>query len=125
MPHPQEHTSAAAELSSEEAESIAEGMRAFATASRVRILFALMSESLTVDRLAERVGLEPGAVSQQLRVLRHLHLVSADREGRHIRYRLHDHHVADLLAAIRHSREHVEQGWSNAPRAPDRSARVT
>ena len=55
-----------------------------------------------------------------------LGLVSADREGRYIRYRLHDHHVADLLTVIRHSREHVELGWSDLPRQPsDRSASPT
>jgi DNA-binding transcriptional ArsR family regulator len=33
--------------------------------------------------------------------------VVARREGRHVRYRLHDHHVAELLVAIRHHAEHV------------------
>lgn len=125
MPRPQEHTSAEQELSPAEAEAIAECMRAFATASRVRILFALVSGSLTVERLADRIGLEANAVSQQLRVLRHLRLVTADRKGRHIHYRLHNHHVVDLLAAIRHSREHVELGWSSGPETPTDSERAT
>jgi hypothetical protein len=29
------------------------------------------------------------------------------RDGRHAYYRLHDHHVVDLLAAIRHHYEHA------------------
>ena len=40
-------------------------------------------------------------------LLRSLRLVHARRDGRHVRYELHDHHVADLLAAVRHHHEHV------------------
>ncbi|MGH2955050.1 MAG: ArsR/SmtB family transcription factor [Solirubrobacterales bacterium] len=86
-------------------------MSVFATESRVRLLFALLREDLTVEELASRVGMEPSAVSHQLRILRQLRFVIAEREGRHIRYRLHDHHVADLLAAVRHHLEHAARGW--------------
>ena len=54
----------------------------------------------------------PNAVSQQLRVLRHLRMVAARRDGRRVRYRLHDAHIADLLSAVRHQLEHAERGWS-------------
>ena len=123
MPRPEEHSSADAPLAPEEAEQIAETMRAFTASSRVRILYALLREPQTVDRLAEQIGLEASAVSQQLRVLRQLGFITKHREGRFVRYRLHDHHVEDLLAAIRHSREHVAEGWSSAPveKVPGRS----
>ena len=82
-------------------------MAAFSTASRLRLLFALSTVERTVDELAKATTLSSSAVSQQLRVLRLLHLVRARRDGRHMRYTLFDDHVADLLAAIRHHGEHV------------------
>jgi hypothetical protein len=33
--------------------------------------------------------------------------VRARRSGRNVFYSLHDHHIGDLLAAIRHHQEHV------------------
>jgi DNA-binding transcriptional ArsR family regulator len=41
------------------------------------------------------------AASQQLRVLRRLKLVVAQRDGRTMLYRLHDEHVASLLDEVR------------------------
>jgi DNA-binding transcriptional ArsR family regulator len=117
MPHPLEHSSADRPLDRREADEIAESMRAFGAGSRVRLLFALIGGDRTVEELAELVEMEPSAVSQQLRVLRQLRFVTAEREGRHIRYRLHDHHVGDLLAAVRHHREHALDGRPDAPAA--------
>lgn len=90
-------------------------MGVFGAASRVRVLYALLAEPLTVDELAASVEMESSAVSHQLRILRQLRFVVAEREGRHVRYRLHDHHIADLLAAVRHHHEHAAHGWSSSP----------
>ena len=60
-----------------------------------------------MDDLALAAGLSQSATSHQLRLLRAGRIVRAAREGRHIRYTLHDHHVADLLAAVRHHHEHL------------------
>lgn len=87
-------------------------MQALATPSRVRILGRLHSGPLSVNELAEAVGMEPSAVSHQLRLLRHLGFVVGRREGRHVRYDLHDDHVAHLLQeAIAHV-EHLQLGMS-------------
>ena len=40
--------------------------------------------------------------------LRDLRFVAVRRDGRHAHYRLHSHHVPELLAAIRHHHEHQE-----------------
>ena len=54
--------------------------------------------------------MEQSAVSQQLRVLRHLGLVVGEREGRQIIYALHDEHIGALLSeAISHT-EHLRLG---------------
>jgi DNA-binding transcriptional ArsR family regulator len=111
VPHPLEHSPADRPLEAEEAFEIAEEMRVFSAESRVRLLFSLLEGERTVEELAAAVGMEPSAVSQQLRVLRQQRFVMPQREGRRIRYRLHDHHIADLLAAVRHHHEHAARGW--------------
>jgi DNA-binding transcriptional ArsR family regulator len=107
MPHRSEHGAAERPLEREEAEALAEAMRAFGAASRLRLLWAMLTGERTVEQLVELTGLAPSAASQQLRLLRQGRLVAVRRDGRHAYYRLHDHHVSELLAAIRHHHEHV------------------
>src|SRR5215211_4830361 len=108
VPDPSEHRTAARPLTPAEAESLAESMRAFGTGSRLRLLWAMLAGERTVEQLVEVTGLAPSAASHQLRLLRQGRLVAVRRAGRHAHYRLHDHHVADLLQAIRYHHEHVE-----------------
>src|SRR5215212_2955718 len=107
MPHPSEHRAADDPLGVDEAEDLAEAMRAFGTASRLRLLWAMLGGEHTVEELSRETGLEQSATSHQLRLLRHGRLVSVRRTGRHAYYRLHDHHVADMLSAIRHHHDHA------------------
>lgn len=117
MPHPSEHHPAGRPLGDEEAETLAEAMRAFGTASRLRLMWAMLDGECTVEQLSQGTGMTQSAASHQLRLLRQGRLVTARRSGRHAYYRLHDHHVADLLAAIRHHHEHVHP--SEPLHAPD------
>jgi DNA-binding transcriptional ArsR family regulator len=90
--------------------AVADTMQALATPSRVRILGRLRAGALSVNELAGAVGMEPSAVSHQLRLLRHLGFVVGHRDGRHVVYALHDDHIAHLLdEAISHV-EHVQLG---------------
>jgi DNA-binding transcriptional ArsR family regulator len=88
-------------------DAIAQTMQAFATPSRVRLLYALRGGERSVGELAGEARLAPAAVSQQLRILRHLKLVLARREGQVVRYRLHDEHLVVLLDEIRNHVEHA------------------
>jgi ArsR family transcriptional regulator, nickel/cobalt-responsive transcriptional repressor len=100
----------ASELDADYAAVVAETMQALATPSRVRILGRLHAGACSVNDLAEAVGMEPSAVSHQLRLLRHLGLVIGRRDGRRIVYDLYDDHVGELLEqAISHV-EHVRAG---------------
>jgi DNA-binding transcriptional ArsR family regulator len=82
---------------------VADTMQALATASRVRILGQLHAGPRAVGELAGAVGMEPSAVSHQLRLLRHLGLVVGQRDGRRVRYELFDDHVGQMLEqAISH-----------------------
>jgi DNA-binding transcriptional ArsR family regulator len=101
------HRAPSGPLPDHEANTLAEAMSAFATPSRLKLLYALLGVERTVEELAASTFLNPNVVSQQLRVLRLLRLAAARRDGRYIRYRLFDHHVADLLAAIRYHGEHA------------------
>jgi DNA-binding transcriptional ArsR family regulator len=125
MPHPEEHLSPLRLLDAEEADQLAERMAVFATASRLRLLYALGEGESSVDELAELTGLAASAISQQLRLLRHLRFVVARRDGRRMIYRLHDDHIADLLAAIRHQHEHARHGWSEMPHSHEQVERET
>ena len=71
------------------------------------MLAELVDGERTVEQLAAAAELSLSATSHHLRLLRSLRLVKARRDGRHVIYTLHDHHVADLLAAVRHHHEHV------------------
>lgn len=108
MPRPSEHQPPTRPLPAKEAQHLAEAISAFGTASRLRLLWALIEKERTVEELTEEADLTQSATSQQLRVLREARLVKVRREGRHAFYSLYDHHLPDLLAAMRHHHEHVE-----------------
>jgi ArsR family transcriptional regulator, nickel/cobalt-responsive transcriptional repressor len=102
-------------LSSETARSVAETMQALATPSRVRILSRLGAGPCSVGALADDLDMTQPAVSQQLRVLRHLGLVVGERDGRQVIYALYDEHVRSLLAeAVSHT-EHLRLGLAVRP----------
>ncbi len=118
VPHPTEHRRAARPLGAAEAEDLAETLKALASPSRLRLLTELVGAERTVERLAAAAGLSLSATSHHLRLLRSLRLVRARRDGRHVIYALHDHHLADLLAAVRHHHEHVHPPAPVAVTAP-------
>jgi ArsR family transcriptional regulator, nickel/cobalt-responsive transcriptional repressor len=100
-------------LDGETARMVADTMQALSTPSRVRILSRLGAGPCSVNELASDVEMEQSAVSQQLRVLRHLGLVVGERQGRSIVYGLHDDHVGVLLAeAVSHA-EHLRLGLAS------------
>ncbi|MFL5863399.1 MAG: ArsR/SmtB family transcription factor [Solirubrobacteraceae bacterium] len=102
-------------LTAETARSVAETMHALATPSRVRILSRLAVGPCSVGELARHVVMEQSAVSQQLRVLRHLGLVVGERDGRQVIYALHDDHIRALLTeAVSHA-DHLRLGLAASP----------
>jgi ArsR family transcriptional regulator, nickel/cobalt-responsive transcriptional repressor len=107
-----------ARLPADFADVVADTMQALATPSRVRILGRLHAGPCSVNELAVAVGMEPSAVSHQLRLLRHLGLVAGRRDGRRVVYDLYDDHVGELLEqAISHV-EHVRAGRARTAASP-------
>lgn len=107
VPRPSEHRSPTRPLGAAEAGELAETLKALASPGRLRVLTELLDGERTVERLAAAAELSLSATSHHLRLLRSLRLVRARRDGRHVYYALHDHHLADLLGAVRHHHEHV------------------
>jgi len=107
MPHTAEHESPARPLAGDESQELSETLKALASPARLRLLTELIAGDRTVEDLAAAADLTVSATSHHLRLLRTLRLVRPRRDGRHVHYALHDHHIADLLAAIRHHHEHV------------------
>lgn len=103
-------TTPAAEIDSDLAKTVAETMQALSTPSRLLIMARLRQGPCPVNELADAIGMQRSAVSHQLRYLRHLDLVTGDRQGRSIIYRLYDDHVAALLDEAVYHIEHRRLG---------------
>jgi len=87
-------------------EGATELLRALANAHRVAIVLELSAGSRCVHELVGALGISQPLVSQHLRVLRSVRLVSAERRGREIAYSLGDDHVAHIVNdAILHAKE--------------------
>jgi len=56
--------------------------------NRVRILQLLKGKALCVNALAKLLGITPAAVSQHLRILRDSDIVTAEKRGYFVHYRL-------------------------------------
>lgn len=87
-------------LSSVEAERVAEVMGGLATPARVLILARLLQAPATVSELTAELGISQSAISNHLRILRHLNLAAGDRQGRNVVYSLQDDHVRAMVEQI-------------------------
>ncbi|MCP3754473.1 helix-turn-helix transcriptional regulator [Streptomyces sp. TBY4] len=87
-------------LTEADAAAVAEVLQGLASPARIRILARLLHAPCSVGELAEALDLGQPTVSNHLRLLRHLDLVSGRRDGRSVIYELHDAHVAALLRQV-------------------------
>ncbi|MBO6541504.1 MAG: helix-turn-helix transcriptional regulator [Rhizobiaceae bacterium] len=82
------------------AEEAAELLAAIANKNRLMILCNLLNGEMAVLPLADAVGMNQSALSQQLAKLRALKLVATRREGRAIYYRVASENVSRILALL-------------------------
>ena len=82
------------------AEVIAERFRLLSDPTRVRILDALRDEDLTVGALHERIGTSQQNVSKHLGLLHRAGIVSREKEGVLVRYRIADRTVFALCEDV-------------------------
>jgi DNA-binding transcriptional ArsR family regulator len=104
------------------ARTAAESIQALSAPSRLRILARLHAGPASVNEIADSVGMESSAVSHQLRLLRHLGLVTGERDGRQVVYELYDDHVADLLEQVVSHVEHVRLGLAGRHQTAETTA---
>lgn len=77
-------------------------LKLLANEQRLHILCRLMENGeISVNRLAESVGLSQSALSQHLARLREDGLVAARREAQTVHYRVDDQRAVQLLKALK------------------------
>ena len=104
------------------ARAVAERMQMLASPTRLQILGRLKHGACSVGELANAIGMEPSAVSHQLRSLRHLGLVVGERRGKQVIYGLHDTHVAELLDQAIFHVQHRTIGLAEPFEEPSRAS---
>jgi rhodanese-related sulfurtransferase/DNA-binding HxlR family transcriptional regulator len=90
--------------------ALAEVAKAVGHEHRVELIEQLAQGPRNVEALAERVGLSLANASQHLQQLRRAGLVSTQRDGKRVVYRLADEVESDivsLLSALQHVAEHA------------------
>lgn len=107
--HPHSLTAAELSLSDDKATELAEMFRLLGDPSRLRIVVETLEGPQSVGHMAEKLGLSPSLVSHHLRLLRAARLVTAERRGKQIFYRIHDAHVRHVIAdMVAHVNEEPE-----------------
>jgi len=89
---------------------VSELFKALADPTRVRLVQLLHQKPSSVNELVEALGLPQSTVSRHLATLRHAHVVTADRQGTSMHYRLSDVHVGDLVKEAFSHAEHERLG---------------
>lgn len=93
-------------MGNETAVSVADVFRVLADPTRVSIIHALSLAELCNGDLAAVLGISESAVSHQMRELRHMKLVTAEKRGRMVYYRLTDTHIRHVFEdTFRHVQE--------------------
>jgi DNA-binding transcriptional ArsR family regulator len=86
--------------------------RGFSDLSRLSLLNALRTGSLTVSELVKRTGLTQSNTSNHLRCLLDCNLVTCQQQGRYVCYSLSDPRVAELLTLSEELLTEVAHGVS-------------
>src|SRR5687767_7792529 len=82
-------------------EQLARVGKSLASGPRLELLDLLCQGPRTVEVLAEQAGQSVANTSRHLQVLRRAHVVAAEKEGVHVRYRLADDDVAAFFGSLR------------------------
>jgi ArsR family transcriptional regulator len=91
-------------------EETAEKLRILSVETRLRMLALLAERNLCVGALACQLGVSQGAVSQHLKILRDAGLVTAERDGYFVHYRVDRQAVARWQREIDGMLNHLQKG---------------
>jgi ArsR family transcriptional regulator, lead/cadmium/zinc/bismuth-responsive transcriptional repressor len=108
MPKPQVTASNNSESNSpDRAKLMAEFFALLADANRLRILELVAAQEICVHEIAAAIGMTEAAVSQQMRHLRSNRIVTHEKRGRHVYYKLADRHIIEIYQLVsEHLQEH-------------------
>lgn len=81
-----------------------------ADTTRLRLLWALLDQEMSVNELAEAIRKPPAGVSQHLAKLRMARVVRTRRQGNQIFYRIENSHVRQLVEDAIFQAEHASGG---------------
>lgn len=91
---------------------------ALASLPRRRVIAFLAQTALSTSDLAERFGMSAPAVSRHLSVLQRAGLVSAERQGQRVLYRLNRDALLDALAGLASAVDGPLRRATPLPRTP-------
>lgn len=90
-------------------ETAGELLRALAAPLRIAIVLELRESSRCVHELVAALAVPQPLVSQHLRILKAAGVVTGERAGREVHYRLVDDHLAEIVvAAVAHAGEYTD-----------------
>ncbi|WP_231986581.1 helix-turn-helix transcriptional regulator [Mycobacterium sp. 852002-40037_SCH5390672] len=85
-------------------------LRALAAPVRIAIVLQLRESHRCVHELVDALGVPQPLVSQHLKILKAAGVVTGERSGREVLYRLADHHLAHIVVdAVAHASEEPHQ----------------
>jgi len=82
-------------------DSASQGLRIIAHPVRLQILCNLLDGPMNVSELITRIEISQPVLSQHLAKLRMLNVLSCDRQGKQVFYRLADPKFSDIIAAVK------------------------
>ncbi|WP_070119536.1 ArsR/SmtB family transcription factor [Bacillus marinisedimentorum] len=95
------------ELSEEIVSEVSQIFKALGDPTRLKILYLLAQQEVSVNEISERLDLKQSTVSHQLRLLKSLRLVKYRRAGTTLYYSCDDSHVMNtLIETIEHTLHH-------------------
>jgi DNA-binding transcriptional ArsR family regulator len=85
-------------------------LRALAAPVRIAIVLQLRESQRCVHELVDALGVPQPLVSQHLKILKAAGVVTGERSGREVLYRLADHHLSHIVIdAVAHASEDKQQ----------------
>ncbi|WP_105301061.1 ArsR/SmtB family transcription factor [Anaerococcus marasmi] len=85
---------------------LADLFKVFADSTRMRIMYRLLAERMSVGDIEQALDMSQSAISHQLKYLKDVNLVKSKRDGKSMLYYLSDDHVKTIIQT---GLEHIKE----------------
>lgn len=85
------------ELNDEEIYDLSDFFKVLGDSTRLKLLYCLDKNEMTVTELCNKLGMTKSAVSHQLKVLKDNKLVNYRKKGKNVIYELDDEHISTII----------------------------